>query len=183
MFRRLILGLFFGLIIGGAVAFGLVKLDDGALVNSSDVLGYLFAAIAGAITGATAGKPVWAADAKIEGGLKAFFGALLAAGGMFGLARWGFAPPELSVVGADGHTAIANLPYLSLPLLAGVLGAFFGLDNSEEPAKEGAAAPRKRVAAAPSRPAAAVAKPRARATEAEALDEGDDDAPGGRAKH
>ncbi|HEX3769760.1 MAG TPA: hypothetical protein VHV30_02790 [Polyangiaceae bacterium] len=176
MFRRLILGLVLGLIIGGAVAFGLVRLDDGALVNASDALGYLFAAVAGGITGAVAGKPIWAGNAKIEGGLKAFFGALLAAGGMFGLVRWGFTPPALNAVGADGHTAIANLPFLSLPLIAGVLGAVFGLDNTAEPSKEEAPA-RKRVAA-PARPAG---KARLAAAD-EGESDRDEDAPARRAK-
>jgi hypothetical protein len=179
MIRRLILGLVLGLMVGGAVAFGLVKLDDS--LTFGGVVAYLAAAIAGAGTGAVAGKPIWASGAKIEAGLKSFFGALLAAGGLFALQRWGTGfTPSLAAVGGDGTVAVGDLPLVALPLVAGVLGALFGLDNTDEPAKDDAPRGRKRVASVA--PGAAAKLPAAAASDEE--EDGEDRQPGARrAKH
>ena len=102
MLRRLILGLVVGLVIGAALAVGLVRLGEVTFGGAGgDMLAYLSAAAAGALTGLVAGKPIWASGARIEGGLKALFGALLAAGAMFALRQWasGF-EPNLTVLGA-----------------------------------------------------------------------------------
>lgn len=167
MVRRLLLGLVLGLIVGGAVAFGLVQLGESSFASAGgEAFAYLSSAVAGALTGAVAGKPIWAAGAKIEAGLKSFFGALLAVGAMFALQRWGagIKPPALGALGGDGTVSIGDLPMMSLPLIAGLLGGLFGLDNTDEPVKvEGA---RKRVAVVDAKPSA-----RSRAAQA---DEGDD---------
>ena len=42
----------------------------------------------GVLTGLIAGKPIWAKGGGIEAGIKAFFGALLAAGGMYAVRTW-----------------------------------------------------------------------------------------------
>jgi hypothetical protein len=79
-----------------------------------------------------AGKPIWASGAKIEAGLKAVSGALLGAGAMFAIRRWGgsLGMLEVPAIGANGATAIGDLPAVSLPLVAAILGAFFELDNT-----------------------------------------------------
>ncbi len=149
MLRRLILGLVFGLIVGGAVAFGLVQLGVTSFASGGgEAFAYLSSAVAGALTGAVAGKPICASGAKIEAGLKSFFGALLAVGAMFALQRWGagITSPSVSALGGDGVKPVVELPMMSLPLIAGALGALFGLDNTDEPAKDEPRA-RKRVAA------------------------------------
>ncbi len=153
MLRRLIFGLVLGLIVGCALAAGLVHLGAvNYLGAGGGALAYVSAALAGTLTGLLAGKPIWAADAKIEGALKAVFGALISVGAMFALRQWagGIVVPSLEFVGAGGPGPVGELPAASLPLIAGVLGALFGLDNTDPPVKkEPAALPqRSRVAAA-----------------------------------
>jgi hypothetical protein len=90
MLIRLVLGLLKGLAIGGLVGFGLAKLG---LAAPAALFAYTAAALVGALVGLIAGKPIWAADGRIEAGLKAGFGALLATG-LMALARsLGFAMP------------------------------------------------------------------------------------------
>ena len=166
MLRRLIFGLVLGLLVGGVLAAGLVKLGMVAFTGDGGVvLAYLAAGAAGALTGLVAGKPIWASDAKIEGGLKAAFGALMGAGAMFALRQWatGFAP-DLSVIGA-GALPAGDSPALALPIIAAVLGGLFGLDNTDSPKQlEGPA--RKRVAGEASK-----ARPKPRVAEIDDPDE------------
>src|SRR5215472_15930591 len=126
MLRRLLVGLILGLIVGGVVAAGLVVgLGVPTFASIGGAVGaYLAAALAGVLTGLVAGKPIWASGAKIEAGLKAFFGALLGAGLMFALRQWasGWALHLGSFGAGDG--AIGSLPAASLPLIAAVLGGF-----------------------------------------------------------
>jgi hypothetical protein len=137
MVRRLLLGLVLGLIVGGLAAAALVAglhmtvFDPGA---GGVALAYLAAALTGVLTGLVAGKPIWASGAKIEAGLKAFFGALIATGLMFAARRWLTSSVDLDFLGA-GAGPIGELPAASLPLVAAVLGGFFELDNTEGSAK------------------------------------------------
>lgn len=155
MLKRLFVGLFLGAVVGAILAAVLVQ---GLGVMSFDTwsLGafgaYLTAAITGVVTGLVAGKPIWSADGKIEAGLKAFFGALLALGGMFVLRQWVHVDVDLSALKASaGPAEIGQLPAVSLPLIAAVLASFFELDNTgdgekKDDAKAGAAAkPGKKV--------------------------------------
>jgi hypothetical protein len=156
MMRRLLVGLVLGLLVGGLVAAGLVAglhIVDFAFITGGAVLAYLTAAVTGVLTGLVAGKPIWASGAKIEAGLKAFFGALIGVGLMFALRQWaGGVRLDLSPIGAGGPASLGDLPAASLPLLAAVLGGFFELDNTAEKqqaAKEASGA-KKRVEAAAS---------------------------------
>jgi hypothetical protein len=153
MLRRLILGLMLGLVLGGAVAAGFVRLMGTSFApHGGGVVALLSAALTGAVTGLVAGKPIWASGARVEAGIKAFFGALMAAGAMFALRRWGLEVPGPEILG--GKAPIGELPAISLPVIAGALGGLFGLDNSpDEPAKgkKGDPPPRKRVAGADGR--------------------------------
>jgi hypothetical protein len=156
MFRRLLVGLVIGLVVGGLLAAGFVEglkltVFEGA---TGVLLAYVAAAVAGVATGLFAGKPIWTSGAKVEGGLKAFFGALLALGGMFALRQWGGAwIVDLNGVGHLGEGAAGSLPAVSLPLIAAVLGAVFELDNTADKPdkpqerKTSAQESRKRVAA------------------------------------
>jgi hypothetical protein len=151
MVRRLFVGLIVGLLVGCAVAAGVV---GGLQIHEFSgafgaVLGYVGAALTGVLTGLVAGKPIWASNAKIEAGLKAFFGAAIAAGLMFALRQWGGAfQPDLSFIGA-GHGPVGNLPAAAFPILAAVLGAFFELDNTGDDvqSKGASGGERKRVGA------------------------------------
>jgi hypothetical protein len=144
MLRRLLLGLVLGLVVGGLLAAGLVAgLGVPTFTAAGGALmAYLAAALTGVLTGLVAGKPIWASEAKIEAGLKAFFGALIGAGVMFALRRWaGGVTLDLPAIGAHGPTSVADLPAASLPLVAAVLGGFFELDNTGDKKKEGDTAP------------------------------------------
>lgn len=128
MLKRLLLGLLIGLVVGGAVAAGVVK-GLGIVTFAVPAFAYLLAAASGALTGLIAGKPIWSSDGKIEAGLKAFFGALLAAGVMFAMRQWVKVDVDLSAIGA-GAGAVGDLPAAALPAVAATLGAIFELDNT-----------------------------------------------------
>jgi hypothetical protein len=158
MLRRLLLGLVIGLLMGGLVAAGLVAGLGWTTFTGSGgaVLAYLAAALTGVLTGLVAGKPIWASGAKIEAGLKAFFGALLATGLMFVLRQWagGLHAPITTITPADPVTGLAlsvgDLPAAALPIIAALLGGFFELDNTGGPAdaKKGeSSGDKKRIAA------------------------------------
>jgi len=147
MVRRLLVGLIVGFVVGGALAAGLVALKQATFSGvGGAALAYLAAALAGVLTGVVAGRPIWAPGAKIEAGLKAAFGALIAAGGMFALRQWGGGLPwvDLRFVGAGGPAPAGELAAASLPLIAAVLGGLFELDNTGDGAAS-ATAGRKRV--------------------------------------
>jgi hypothetical protein len=128
MLRRLILGLVVGLMVGAALAVGLARLIGPTFaVPGGPFVAFGAAAVAGALTGMVAGKPFWAEGAKVEAGLKASFGALLGAAAMFALRRWGIEIPAPPALG--GTAPIGQLTEVSVPLIAAVLGALFGLDN------------------------------------------------------
>jgi hypothetical protein len=134
MIKRLAVGLVLGFALGAAVAAGVVQ-GLGWVTFDAGVLGvataYVFALATGALTGLIAGKPIWSKGGAIEAGLKAFFGAVLAAGGMFAVRTWLHTNVDLEMLHA-GQGAIGDLPAASLPLLAAVLGGFFELDNTPE---------------------------------------------------
>jgi hypothetical protein len=132
MLRRLLVGLLIGLFIGGLAAAALMKgLSEPVLDGGGGaVLAYVFAAITGVVTGLVAGKPIWASGGQIEAGLKAVFGALLAAGAMFALRQWAGFEMNLSVIDPAAHGALGMLPATTLPLIGAVLGGFYELDNT-----------------------------------------------------
>ena len=139
MLKRLFVGLFLGAVVGAILAAVVVQ-GLGVMTFDGSALGatgaYLAAAITGVITGLVAGKPIWSADGKIEAGLKAFFGGLLALGGMFVLRTWVHADVDLSALKAShGPAELGQLPAVSLPLIAALLAGFFELDNTGD-AKE-----------------------------------------------
>lgn len=156
MLGRLIVGILKGLVLGGLIGFGLLKLG---MAFPGAAVAYLAAAVTGILIGLIAGKPIWAKDARIEAGMKAGVGALLGLGLMFAARKWltmevpagllavtGAPAPaqaEPATVGYFGMTALAAI--------AAVLGGFYDADNTPEPEKaEGkeakAASPKARIA-------------------------------------
>jgi hypothetical protein len=129
MLGRLLFGIIKGLIVGALVGFALAKLG---MASPAMIVAYLAAASAGVLVGLIAGKPIWAKDAKIEAGMKAAVGALLAAGLMYAARRFltmplPFALGPFSSPGASiGETAIT-----SLAAVAALLGGFYEADNDE----------------------------------------------------
>ena len=133
--KRLFTGLVVGIAMGGAAAAAFVKgfgVQSFADTGAGALLPYAAALAMGALVALVAGKPIWAKGAWIEVGLKAFFGSLLAAGGMFALRRWGGMSIDLSRIGA-GAGPLSALPATSLPILATLLSVLFELDNTESP--------------------------------------------------
>ncbi|XXY55004.1 hypothetical protein WME91_28130 [Sorangium sp. So ce269] len=164
MLGRLILGIVKGLIVGGLLGFGLAKLGYAAPFA---IIAYLAAALAGVLVGLIAGKPIWAKDAKIEAGMKAFVGALLGAGLMYAARRWLTMPvpvplgelggANLSLGEAAGSAGtFGGLAVTSLAAIAALLGGFYEADNNPsdeatpgaKPAAKAAAGGNKRIAAA-----------------------------------
>ncbi len=152
MLRRLLVGLLLGLVVGGLVAAGFVQglhiltFGDG---TGGALFAYASAAVTGVLTGLVAGKPIWASGAKIEAGLKAFFGALIAAGLMFALRQWGGSVPVPVTAFTEAGRHLGDLPVTALPMLAAVLGGFFELDNTGGEGEDDAgktAGAKKRVA-------------------------------------
>jgi hypothetical protein len=142
MLGRLIVGILKGLIVGGLIGFGLLKLGFAVLPLW---LAYIAAPIAGVIIGLIAGKPIWAKDAKIEAGMKALVGALLGAGLMFAARKWLTMPlvlppaatdalgatDQLLRAQADGRAAtLGTFAMTSLAMIAAVLGGFYDADNT-----------------------------------------------------
>jgi len=102
MLGRLLIGIVKGLLGGSLLGFALVKLGAGVPIA---LVAYLAAAVTGVLIGLVAGKPIWAKDAKIEAGTKAFVGALLALGLMAAARTW------LWACGAQrGCTILPTLP-------------------------------------------------------------------------
>jgi hypothetical protein len=167
MLGRLITGILKGLVLGGLVGFGLVKLG---MAVPAAWLAYVAAAITGVLIGLIAGKPIWAKDARIEAGVKAFVGALLGAGLMFAARKWLTMPlPALpAAVGASQIAEVAKetgkavtlgqFSMTSLAVIAALLGGFYDADNTPEPEgeKKSESAPQakastpKRIATPPS---------------------------------
>jgi hypothetical protein len=148
MLRRLFAGLVLGSVVGIALAAGLVawlKITTFQGVGGA-LEAYAAALVAGVVAGLVAGKPIWASNAKVEAGIKALFGALLAAGGMFALRRWASGwTVDLHALGAGGPASVGDLPAASLPVIGAALGALFEVDNTgDTPARPAAA--RQRVA-------------------------------------
>jgi hypothetical protein len=148
MLRRFGSGLFKGLLVGGLLAAALVF--GAGLAGVPAWAAYLLIVVTGALTGLIAGKPIWQKEARIEAGLKAGAGALLALGGLFAARQWLPLMPGLSAHGLaplDVHQV--SLAYF--PVVSTVLALFFDLDNTPTPEAEAGAAPKAGEAAAAGR--------------------------------
>lgn len=140
MVLRLLLGLVKGIVVGGLVGFGLAKIGFAA---PGAIVAYLSAALVGALVGLIAGKPIWAADGRIEAGLKAGFGAILAVGLMWLTRKFitfgvpfdmgSLAAANRSLLETAKTGTFGGLSITSLALVAGVLGAFYDADNTPDP--------------------------------------------------
>src|SRR6185436_16816022 len=130
-------------------------------------IAYLAASVTGVLIGLIAGKPIWAKDAKIEAGMKAFVGALLGAGLMFAVRRWLTMPIpiDLGILAAANESlsetaktgTVGGLAMTSLAAIAAVLGGFYEADNdpTDENEKETPASATKKAPASGKRIAAA----------------------------
>ena len=130
--KRALIGLLKGVLVGGALAAGLVY-GLGIPVFAA-WLAYVAAIVTGAATGLVAGKPIWQKDGRIEAGLIAVAGAVVAAFAMFGVRQWLGISIDL---GELGKGALGDLPLTSLPLIATALALFFEIDNTGDDSKAG----------------------------------------------
>jgi hypothetical protein len=141
MLKRLLVGLMIGIVAGAALGFGLLQLLANPMQGA---LGYAFAAVTGVLVGLVAGKPIWAKGALVEAGLKAFIGALLACGLLFGLR---FVPFSLPGFAGAATAPIGQHAFGALAAVATLLAVFYEIDNTggDEEAVDKNAPTRKRV--------------------------------------
>lgn len=134
MLGRLLIGIVKGLVVGGLIGFGLVKLG---LALPGAVIAYLAAAVTGVVIGLVAGKPIWAKDAKIEAGAKAVVGALLGVGLMAAARHWltMALPFQVANITPEGAT-VGGFSMTSLAAIAALLGGFYDADNDDSGAEE-----------------------------------------------
>ena len=133
MFRRLLIGLTEGLIVGLGLAVACTR--GLGLSTPGSLLLLLLGALAGFVVGLVAGRPVWARDAKTEALLKAGVGALFGAGMAFGLGRWLSLPVNLSAF-SFGAGPAGQLVAVTVPAVACALALFFELDNTDSGANQ-----------------------------------------------
>jgi hypothetical protein len=137
-------GAFVGALIAAALVFGL------GVASLSYAAAYIMVALTGVLTGLIAGKPIWHEGARIEAGLKAFFGALLGAAGLYALQRWAPLPAGLVPM---GRYFLGDVSVAAFPVIAALLGLVYEVDNTpsaEAPAAKGAEGAARRGLRAPS---------------------------------
>lgn len=137
MLKRLLVGLLIGVVLGGLLGYGLFQVLPTAMAG---ILAYAFAAATGVLVGLVAGKPIWAKGAAVEAGLKAFVGALLAMGILFGIRFIGVTIPAMAEFPA---AELGRHPLTALGAIAVLLSVFYELDNTGGDEEE---APKARVA-------------------------------------
>jgi hypothetical protein len=141
MFRRLVLGLSEGLVIG--LVLGVACARGLGLDSPGGIVAALLGALAGFAVGLIAGRPIWARNAKTEAFLKAGAGALGGFGLSFALRHWLKVPVDLSAYSLGSGPA-GQLSALALPAISTALALFFELDDdsarssADPPAKGGA---------------------------------------------
>jgi len=139
--KRLGFGLLKGLLIGGGIGAGL---QYGLhWTNASGLLGFLLAMGVAGTAGVFAGKAPWKEGAWIEATLKGLVGV-----GLGALAYWGltYVPFEVPFPGLTGSHALASLPVVFAPAIAGVYGSLVELDNTGDDDDEKKSGPKARVA-------------------------------------
>jgi hypothetical protein len=116
---RVIVGLIKGLIVGGAVGYGILRLGW-----TSAALAYVACAVVGALVGVVAGRAPWKADTIWTPVLKMVFGA----GVGVGLAALGLHfGPGMDVYIKPLGAGLETVPFRSGPILAPVIGVLYGI--------------------------------------------------------
>jgi hypothetical protein len=138
---RLIWGVLFGLILGGA--FAAVAIQGFGVTVLGALLAYAMAGGLGVLLGMFAGKPIWRKGAAIEAGLKSVFGVIASVGMMFALRRWGLYALDLSFLGL-GQGLVGELAATAFPAISVALSVLFEVDNLI--GKDDDSSSRKRIA-------------------------------------
>ena len=132
---RVIIGLVKGLIVGGGIGYGLLRLGW-----TSGVLAYVACAVVGALVGVVAGRAPWKAETIWTPVLKMIVGALIGVG----LAALGtHFGPDSEVYVQPLRTGLDHVPFRSGPILAPIIGVIYGIfvewDDGGAAKKEAAA--------------------------------------------
>ena len=131
MGKRLLLGIFKGLLIGGTIGALIHFVAERPVLDG--LLNYPLYAGVGALSGVLAGRPPWKAGAWIASILKGVFG-LLVGLGLFALGNWLFAS-GLPIPGAL-HAPLAHQPLAFAPLLAVIYATLVELDDGGDQPEE-----------------------------------------------
>ena len=125
MLKRLVLGPTKGVVIGALIVAALVLGLNVSVLTGA--LSYLAVAACGFVCGIVAGKPVWAASAKMEALLKAVAGGGMAAAIVFVLRRFVRNEADLGPLGSG---KLLELPWLVLPAVGVILALLFEIDDA-----------------------------------------------------
>jgi hypothetical protein len=125
MLKRVVLGPIKGGVIGALLAAALVWGMKVSLLTGA--LSYLVVAVCGFVCGILAGRPVWAASAKMEALLKAIAGGGMAAALLFVLRRFVHDAADLGMLGSG---KLLELPLLVLPAVGAILALLFEIDDA-----------------------------------------------------
>lgn len=143
MIGRTLTGLLTGLLLGGVIAAGLVF-----GLGWASLPFWLMAvamALTGTLIGLVAGKPVWAEGARIEAGLKAGVGAVLAVVSLWLLNRYTGLTNAAPLPFGHAKHVVGQVSVLAFPMIAAALTTLFEIDNTPE--TEEAKAIREKAAA------------------------------------
>ncbi|MGZ3428910.1 MAG: hypothetical protein ACXVCV_19795 [Polyangia bacterium] len=142
---RVIIGLVKGLIVGGGIGYGLLRLGW-----TSGVLAYVACAVVGALVGVVAGRAPWKAETIWTPVLKMIVGALIGVG----LAALGtHFGPDSEVYVKPLQTGLEHVPFRSGPILAPIIGIIYGIFVEwDDGGKEAAAAKKAEGGDAPPPP-------------------------------
>ncbi len=116
---RVIIGLIKGLVVGGAIGYGLLRLGW-----ITPAVAYLACAVVGALVGVVAGRAPWKAETIWTPVLKMIVGSLIGVG----LAALGlhFAP-NIDVLVKPLQVGLDVVPFRSGPILAPIVGVLYGI--------------------------------------------------------
>jgi hypothetical protein len=116
---RVIVGLIKGLIVGGGVGYGILRLGW-----TSGFFAYVACAVVGALVGVVAGRAPWKAETIWTPVLKMIVGALIGVG----LAALGLHfGPGMEVYVKPLNAGLDSVPFRSGPILAPIIGVLYGI--------------------------------------------------------
>jgi hypothetical protein len=116
---RVIIGLIKGLIVGGGVGYGLLRLGW-----TSGALAYVACAVVGALVGVVAGRAPWKAETIWTPVIKMIVGAAIGVGLAALAVHFG---PDSEVYVKPLKTGLDSVPFRSGPILAPIIGVLYGV--------------------------------------------------------
>ncbi len=134
MFRRLLLGLAKGLVIGGVIG-ALMHFALGVTLIPAGALSYLFFGGIAALAGVAAGQPPWREGAWVGSILKAIFGFAIGAG-LYWVGQRFLNFPIGGLAGLPAEATFAQAPLTFAPTLAAIFGMLIELDDGGDQAAD-----------------------------------------------